>query len=48
MLVDLYSYLGRNEAEENLSPEEEQKNAALLGGEKFYPFVFLEINIDMQ
>ena len=48
-LIDLYKHLGRDEtADEPMTAEEEQKNAALLGQEKFFPFVFLEINLDLH
>jgi len=50
VLVDLYKHLaiGREEDNEQLTAEDELKNAALLGSDKFFPYIFLEINIDMH
>jgi len=45
-LIDLYKHLGRADSGDDGMTEEEQKNAAIIGTEKFYPFVFLEIDID--
>jgi len=48
-LVDLYRHLGRPDTLEDGGAEEEQKNAALLGAqEKFFPFVFLEIDLELH
>jgi len=47
-LVDLYKHLGRADADEAANDEEQQKNAALLGAEKFFPFVFLEVDLDVH
>jgi V-type H+-transporting ATPase subunit C len=51
-LVELYRHLGRGDAsgdDGNTVTEEETKNMALLGPqERFFPFVFLEIDLDLH
>jgi V-type H+-transporting ATPase subunit C len=51
-LVDLYRHLGRGDGvgeDGGQVDEEEQKNVALLGPqERFFPFVYLEINLDLS
>eukprot|EP01125_Pyxidicula_operculata_P006610 TRINITY_DN2281_c0_g1_i1.p1 TRINITY_DN2281_c0_g1~~TRINITY_DN2281_c0_g1_i1.p1 ORF type:complete len:395 (-),score=86.38 TRINITY_DN2281_c0_g1_i1:33-1187(-) len=49
-LCKLYSYLGRDfeEDEKEIANASEDAKGALVGVEKFFPFVFLEINLDMS